>query len=167
MLCKLLEILNNTKYVVFFRLPHHQLQLRCPYLHLKHTWGYVCWNVKYKSETCYISISYFYFLFAHMCFISCFLCFYSLHLKHACNQNMQLFKTYFKLIYTSIWNIHVSMFEKMVSTYFYRSPMDNKDKVCDYNLFFFGDPRKEIFFGQRMMTSNYCSTTKGNSKAPC
>lgn len=28
------------------------------------------------------------------------------------------------------------MFEKMVSTHFYRNPMDNKDEICDYACFF-------------------------------
>jgi hypothetical protein len=56
----------------------------------------------------------------------------------------------------------------MVSTRFYRNPMDDKDEICDYALFSFGDPKTKIkIFGQRMMTSNYCSTTREYLETPC
>jgi hypothetical protein len=55
---------------------------------------------------------------------------------------MQLFETYMQLKYPLIPNIHVSIFEKMVSTHFYWKPVDD---VCDYVLFFFGNPKKENF----------------------
>jgi hypothetical protein len=41
----------------------------------------------------------------------------------------------------SIWNIHVSMLDKIDSIGFYKNPKDYEDNFYNYVLFFFSNPK--------------------------